>query len=325
MNLYHAFLCVFTLTAAPRVHGDAAVRQEPGTSDAAHSDADPWLIIRIDDVGFCHAVNLALKRVLEQGVCTSVSVIVNTPWFDEAAAILREHPRVSVGVHLCLNSEWNEYRWGPVLPYDQVPSLVDESGKFFGSRKDLMANEPKVEHVEKELRAQIELARRKGLDISYVDYHMGAAMSTKEFQEVVEKLARQYELGISQYFGETYMPTVYRSAPQQKLADAVKIIESLNEPKLYLFVCHPGMNTPEMAALTDRNPTGVEHMAAHRQSVTDMLCAPQFCDAIRRQGVELVGYDGLKAEGLDRMKRPWVADPYHAVRQRAQQGEPGGP
>lgn len=280
------------------------------------SARQPRLIVRLDDMGFCHAANMAFKRILEEGVCTSVSLMVTTPWLDEAVAILREHPEVSVGVHLTLNAEWREYRWGPVSPYSEVPSLVDKDGKFFGTRREFMANEPKVAEVERELRAQIELALRKGLKISYVDYHMGTAMSTREFQEVVEKLAREYQLGISQYFGETYGPNVYRFPPEQKLAEAVKIIESMSESKLHLFVAHPGMNTPEMAAMTDLNATGVKPMAAHRQAVTDLLCSPAFRAAIERQGLKLVNYGDLKAEGLNRMKRPWLADPYGQARKR---------
>jgi len=289
----------------------------PASDDS--DDAQPRLIVRLDDMGFCHAANMAFKRILDEGVCTSVSLMVTTPWLDEAAAILREHPEVSVGVHLTLNAEWREFRWGPVSPYSEVPSLVDRDGKFFGTRAEFLANDPKVAEVEKELRAQIELALRKGLKISYVDYHMGTAMSPREFQEVVEKLAREYEVGISQYFAETYAPNVYRFSPEQKLAEAIKIIESFNEPKLYLFVAHPGLNTPEMAALTDLNKTGLEHMARHRQAVTDLLCSPRFKAAIERQGLKLVSYDDLKATGLDCMKRPWIADPYGEVRKRAQE------
>ena len=62
------------------------------------------LIIRMDDMGFCHGANMAFKRVLEEGTATSVSLMVNSPWLGEAVEILEQHPEVSVGVHLTLNA-----------------------------------------------------------------------------------------------------------------------------------------------------------------------------------------------------------------------------
>lgn len=306
------FLCVL----AGGLAGIWALADPAAMPPTDATDA-PRLIIRMDDVGFCHAANQAAKRVLEEGVCTSISVIVNTPWLDEAVEILRRHPEVSVGVHLTLNAEWREYRWGPVLPYSEVPSLVDEYGRFFPSRAVFFAHKPKTEEVEKELRAQIKLALDKGLPVSYVDYHMGTAMSTPEFQQVVERLAAEFKLGVSRYFGEIDAPSVYRAAPQEKLAEGIRIMEGLKEPKLYLFVIHPGLNTPEMAAMTDLNPGGLENMAAHRQGETDMLCSPAFKTAIEKSGMKLIGYNELRAMGLDRMSRPWVAEPYGQTTQPA--------
>src|SRR5262245_2250084 len=74
------------------------------------------LIVRADDFGFSHASNMALEKLCGEGVITAASVIVNTGWLDETVEILRKHPQVSVGVHVCLNSEWVPYKWGPVLP-----------------------------------------------------------------------------------------------------------------------------------------------------------------------------------------------------------------
>jgi hypothetical protein len=306
------FLCVLSGVLAGICALAAPAAQ--ATPDAANA---PHLIIRMDDVGFCHAANQAAQRVLKEGVCTSISVIVNTPWLDEAVEILRRHPEVSVGVHLTLNAEWREYRWGPVLPYSEVPSLVDEYGRFFPSRATFFAHNPRTEEVEKELRAQIQRALDKGLPVSYVDYHMGTAMSTPELQQVVERLAAEFKLGISQYFGETYAPSVYRAAPRDKLAEGIRIVDEMTEPRLYLFVVHPGLNTPELAAMTDLNPGGLENMAAHRQGETDMLCSPAFKAAIEKRGLQLIGYKELRAMGLDRMSRPWVAEPYQQTTQPA--------
>jgi len=291
-------------------------KKDPGEKSAG-DNGKLQLIIRLDDAGFCHGANMALEKILNQGVCSSVSVIVNTPWLDEAVEILRSHPEVSVGVHLVLNSEWREFRWGPVMPYSEVPSLVDAFGKFFGSRRELMAHEPKPEEAEKELRAQIELALRKGLNISYCDYHMGAALNCLEFQQAVEKLALEYGIGISRYFGEQDTESVYSIPPEQKLEQGLKIIEGL-KPERPLMVFHPGSNTPEMAVMTDLNSFGLKNMAGHRQAETDMLCHPKFREALRNKGIELMNYKQLKEEGLHKMKRPFTAKPWEEVVKEAQ-------
>lgn len=328
------------------LHGNDVITEIPAftgmtktgyDSSSLIGDDSLKLIIRIDDIGFNHASNVALRRLLDECVFTSVSVLVNTPWIDETAAILRQHPDVSVGVHLALNSEWREFRWGPVLPVAEVPSLVDADGHFYGNRADFMRNRPKVEEVARELRAQVDLALRKGFNISYVDYHMGTALSTWEFQQEVEKIATEYGIGISRYFGEVDTDPIYRVSPEEKTEGGVKIIENLgdsDEPEdsgypdstdnadgsgglddhgLFLMVVHPGTDLPEMSVLTDLNAFGPKNMSKHRQGETDMLCADSFREAIRAKGIKLIDYNDLKTKGLHLMQRPREAPPYDEV------------
>src|SRR3954469_24587851 len=133
------------------------------------------LLIRTDDIGMSHSVNLAMQRLVSTGMPLSVSVLFVCPWYQEAVEILKQHPSVSVGIHLALNSEWKNYRWGPVTGSTAVPSLVDENGFFFPSSEALHQHNPSVTEVEHELRAQIDRALRSGVKIDYVDYHMGTA------------------------------------------------------------------------------------------------------------------------------------------------------
>src|SRR5436305_8697637 len=146
-----------------------------GQDDAArvaHSSESASLIIRSDDAGMSHSVNMALEKLIESGLPVSVSVMFPTPWYQETVEMLKRHPSVSVGIHLTLNSEWKNYRWGPVLGRTAVPSLVDEDGYFFPSGEALDNNHPDLKQVEAELRAQIDRAMKSGLKIDYVDYHM---------------------------------------------------------------------------------------------------------------------------------------------------------
>jgi predicted glycoside hydrolase/deacetylase ChbG (UPF0249 family) len=296
------FVSILVLAFGLAGHGHC---QDSPTTNA------PQLIIRTDDIGFCHGANMAFKRIADLGMVSSVSVIVNTPWLDEAVEILKQHPEISVGVHLALNSEWKEFKWGPVTPHDKVSSLVDEFGKFYGSRKELFSHRPKISEVAKELRAQVELAKRKGLKISYIDNHMGAAISTLEFQEEMEKIAKEYHIGISRYFGEQEMPTVYSAAPEQKLSQALKNLEAITNGGLFLLVCHVGTDDSEMQAMTDLNTFGPKNMSKHRQAEADVLCSPQYKAALKSRGIQLVGYKDLVERR--KMERPFVSDLYEKV------------
>jgi predicted glycoside hydrolase/deacetylase ChbG (UPF0249 family) len=262
------------------------------------------LIVRADDFGFSHASNMALEKILDEGTITAAGVIVNTGWLDETVAILKKHPEVSVGVHVCLNSEWVPYKWGPVLPAKEVPSLVDEWGHFFGTRKDLLAHKPNADEVEKEIRAQIDLAIRKGLKVSYMDHHMGAAVTTPEMRERFVKVAKEYGLGISRWYGEVQGPVVYSVEPAKKTDFLVSELQKLTQPGLYLIVCHTAVRTPEVEVLRDLNANGPKNMAEHRQAECDMLCSPRLKQVIQKKGIELVGYDTLREKFLTKMRPP---------------------
>ena len=268
------------------------------------NDDNVRLIIRADDFGFSHASNMALEKLLNDGVLTAASVIVNTGWLDETVEILKKHPHVSVGVHICLNSEWVPYKWGPVLSAKEVPSLVDEWGHFFGTRQDLLAHNPNMDEVEKEIRAQVDLALRKGLKISYLDHHMGMAVTTPELRERFVKVARDYKLGIIRWFGEVQGPIVYSVPPQRKTEFLLAELQKITQPGLYLVVCHTLVKTPEVEVLKDLNPTGPKNMADYRQAELDMLCDPRLKEIIKDRQIELVGYDALRERFLDKMRQP---------------------
>ena len=259
----------------------------------AQSDNDKTLLIRCDDIGMSHAVNMAAKELIETGLVFSTSVMFPCAWYQEAVDILKEHPEVTVGIHLTLNAEWKNYRWGPISGRDRVPSLVDRDGYFFPSRATFFANNPKLGEVEIELRAQIERAINSGLKISYVDYHMGTAVDKPEMRAIVEKLAKEYNLGISRYFGEIDTPLMYSVPIPEKKDSLDRIVKNLDPNKINLLVCHIGKDYPELEAMIDMNAFGLSEMSKHRNAELNALIEAKKENIFEKNNVKLIRYKDL--------------------------------
>jgi predicted glycoside hydrolase/deacetylase ChbG (UPF0249 family) len=252
-----------------------------------------------------HSVNKGLERLMQSGLPVSVSVMFPTPWHQETVEILKRHPSVSVGIHLTLNSEWKNYRWGPVLGRSAVPTLVDAEGYFFPSADALYQNRPDLQEIEKELRAQIERALRSGLTIDYVDYHMGTAVRYPEFREITERLAGEFGLGMSGYFGETSHDPQYAAAPPAKIDSLLAMIDRL-QPGLNMVITHVGIDDAELGALLDMNTSfPLPDMSKHRQGELDALTSRRFSDALKARNIRLMTYRELiRTRGLTAMRRP---------------------
>ena len=95
---------------------------------------DRVLILHIDDMGFSHAANIATRECLTRGSATCASVLVNAPWFQEAASICAENPELDVGVHLTLTAEYPAYRWPALSSRDPATGLLDDQGYLYVSR-----------------------------------------------------------------------------------------------------------------------------------------------------------------------------------------------
>ncbi len=263
------------------------------------------LIIRCDDIGMCHTVNVAFDSVLTTGIPVSASVMFACPWYQEAVEILKKHPDVSVGVHLTLNAEWKNYRWGPVAGAQSVPTLVDSCGYFFPSRARLFGNNPSLRDIETELRAQIDRAVHSGLTIDYLDYHMGAAVETPELRSLLERLAAEYRVGISRWCGEVDVRGAYAVDPAHKLDTLLTQLRMIDAKNPNLLVFHIGMQTGEMSALVDLNSFGLTEMSKHREAELNVLRSEAFRSELRDRHFELLTYRGLiKKLGLNSMKRP---------------------
>jgi hypothetical protein len=257
---------------------------------------DIKLIVRGDDFGMTQGSLIAFEKGFNEGILTCGSLLVQAPWFEGAAALARKNPKWCLGIHLSLIGEWIGYRWRPVLPWDKVSSIVDEDGFLFRDPEELFKRRPRIEEIEAEMRAQIILGRKKGVDLHYLDTHYMAIDNYPGLREVIHKIARDFDLPISSQMGEKRVGGIYTALLEGKKEMALKMLEKLS-PGLWLWNVHIGIDSPEQDALIH---TRAEHrfkkggVGPHRAEELRVISDDEVKGLIRKRGIKLINYRELR-------------------------------
>lgn len=293
-----------------------------GTWPLHAEESKRYVIIHADDAGMSHSVNRATIHAMENGLVSSASIMVPCPWFPEFAKYAKAHPRGDYGIHLTLNAEWSHYRWGPVAPAHQVPSLIDEHGYLWDNVRQVVEH-VKVEEAEIELRAQIERAKQFGVPLSHLDTHMGAVLSRPDLSKLYVKLGLEYDLPI------LFIRPTDDNGIKQRYPDAAKmypLLKSQGLPtltQLYQFydkkphefrkdiylrtlrelpvgvsqiIIHCGYDDSELRSITSSVPI----RDGDRRIFTD----PDVQAEIERQGIVVIGWREFRRLQREKNRHP---------------------
>ncbi len=256
------------------------------------------LVVKGDDMGAAHGINVGTIAAYKGGVLTTTNVIVPGPWFLEAARMLKENPGLDVGVHLALTSEWENVKWRPVT---HAPSISDPDGYFFpmvsprqgfAAKTSLKEAAWKLDEVEKELRAQLDLAKKYLPQATYTWYHMGFTSLDPQVSALAAKLTKEYGLIEPMATGIKFIGRVYEgkdtgAVKADKLAARLETLE----PGLWLQIDHGSTNDPEMQAI---GHLGYEWVAADRAANVEMWTSPKVREVIERRKIKLISYRDLR-------------------------------
>jgi predicted glycoside hydrolase/deacetylase ChbG (UPF0249 family) len=255
------------------------------------------LIVHCDDLGSTRSANVAVYEALRDGVATSASLMVPCPWARDAAAMYRGE---DVGVHLTLNAEWENYRWGPCT---RAPSLLDGNGGFPQTIEDVW-DHADIDEVRKECRAQVERAIYWGFDVSHLDSHMGTLQLRADFFDVYLELAVEFRLPLRMLGAslERGVGFPYRRLAAEEgvvfpdhfvyagLGNARRRIEKavfdLRPGVTEVFV-HPAVDTDELRA---SHPDWAARVEDHAFVTHD----PAFRALLERAGVVRIGFRELR-------------------------------
>jgi len=259
------------------------------------------LIINADDFGMCNSVNEAIFGALKEGIVRSTTLMVPCPWALHAMHFLADHPEIHFGVHLTAISEWADYRWRPVTPKEKVASLINKAGYFYDFEHMLeFLAQVRLDQLEMEFRAQIEVVLATGLKPTHLDWHALRISSREDILELMLRLAREYGLAL-RVAGRPWIEKVqsqglptndydfldsYLLDPVTKAAHYAELLHKL-PVGLSEWAVHPGLDNSELLAI---EPDG-KHI---RQTDFDFLTSQQAKDIVREEGIILLDYRTLQ-------------------------------
>jgi predicted glycoside hydrolase/deacetylase ChbG (UPF0249 family) len=272
---------------------------------------DKLLIVNADDGGMCDSANAAIWEGMQDGLITSATLMVPCPAFPAAADFAVRHPDLDFGVHLTHTSEWKTYRWGPILPKEQVPGLVDPSDCFWPrvNQEDGVYHNSSPAEATREARAQIRAALAAGIDVTHIDSHMGTMQYHPLYFLRYIRLGMQFDLPIRMPSRETLdrhhagflRPLVTALGiiyPDYLILDVKKEpgktaqqvwLEQLRQlkPGVTELYIHPALDTDEMRSIT--------HSWSWRNGEFHaFLDDPDIQNYIREEGIILIGYRPLR-------------------------------
>ena len=271
-----------------------------------YSGNQSLLIIHADDLAVAHSADIASFDALDKGAATSASIMVPCPWLTEVADYAKAHPEADLGLHLTLTSEWKTYRWGPVIPRDQVPSLLDSDGYLWPDTESAV-NNIRADEAEREIRAQVEHAIKVGIHPTHVDSHMGVLFARPDLMASYLKVAHEYKLPFLGMLDRAAPPSRVMFSDKDILLDSVviaspnlaasdwkdfylKAIRNL-KPGITEIIVHLGHDDAELQAVTVGHP---DYGSAWRERDYEVITSPEFHKALQDNHVILLHWSDLK-------------------------------
>jgi hypothetical protein len=254
-------------------------------------DGEIRLIVRGDDMGFSHYANMGCIKAYQEGILTAVEVMVPCDYFPEAVEMLKQNPGLDVGIHLTLNSEWENIKWGPLT---HAPSLVAMTwpDDIYSSQEALGSADWQLDEIENELRAQIEKMLQFLPECSHATPHMGFHSISPDIYNLTFNLMKEYDIDANVRTLPMNMIWLFGDSFewQEMAAHAATVLEDLG-PGTYETYDHPGLiiKGEELAW-----HIGAERDGLYRAAVTKALTDKRLKEVIDRRGIQLIGYRDLQ-------------------------------
>jgi predicted glycoside hydrolase/deacetylase ChbG (UPF0249 family) len=228
-----------------------------------------YLIVNADDFGQSAGINRGIIESFENGIVTSASLMVRWSGAADAAGYSREHPDLSVGLHVDL-AEWMFQDGSWVSLYEMVPTDDREA-------------------VEEEISRQLAtFVKLTGSKPTHIDSHQHVHRS-EPARSILIEVAREVGVPLRdlsskvQYSGAFYGQTQEgKPLPNRISSDALTRIFSDLPYGVTEVGCHPAKQ------IDVHTMYGTERLEELR-----VLCDEQVRESIEKMNIELCSFHDL--------------------------------
>ena len=271
------------------------------------SSDEKLLIIHADDLGLSDSVNDTSMESLLKNTVTSASVIMNAEKVQEIADFSKKYPKIDLGVHLTVTSEWKFHKWGGILSNNDISSLLNSKNNFYWNKRKF-TKYSKIKELHDELQAQVDLAISMGINVSHIDSHEGALFFDPDVFKTYLKIAENNNLlafvpvQASVHFDESFpKPKHAIIIDQFFMAEAgikheemeeyyLNILDNL-EPGLSEIIVHFGLDNDKMKEITVDK---IDYGSKWREMDYKIFNNEKFINSIKKNNIKLINYKDLE-------------------------------
>ena len=148
-----------------------------------------YLIVTADDLCMTEGITEGIVEAYRNGIVTATSALINYPGARETLIrVNTENPGLPIGIHLNITTG------RPVLPPEEIPSLVDRDGYFHHSDKIIKhLGKISIDELRAEVNAQVDLFLSTGVPPDHINSENHMLALYTPFHEVIRELAREYD------------------------------------------------------------------------------------------------------------------------------------
>lgn len=252
-----------------------------------------YLIVNADDYGIAASVSLGIRESHQRGIVTSTTVMIGMDNAAEAVQQARkETPDLALGLHLVVAGKAMK----PVLPPDQIPTLLRPDGLFYdhpawGEHAASFNPDEMMREIYAQFERFVAVANQLPTHIDshyHATYFHPAGVEAMRSLALTHNLPMRHDRGVGQSIveGTQHPVAFYELDHDQPIEVLLTFLQTLPDDEIVELCCHPGYSNDTLFEL--------DNWTTVREIEVAYLTDPRVPAVIASEQITLCNFDVFK-------------------------------